>query len=86
MRTISTREVERSLAAVFFERELAGRLRDEAPAAYEDISAVMRAQRDLVRIVRRLRPVLALQGCEVRCLHCLLRLDESVRPAQHWRT
>ena len=47
---------------MFFERELASRLRDEAPAAYKDIGAVMRAQRDLVRIVRRLRPVLAYKG------------------------
>jgi tRNA-splicing ligase RtcB len=38
------------------------RLLDEAPAAYKDIGAVMRAQRDLVRIVRRLRPVLAYKG------------------------
>jgi tRNA-splicing ligase RtcB len=62
MRAITSRDVERSLASVFFERELAGRLRDEAPAAYKDIGAVMRAQRDLVRIVRRLRPVLAYKG------------------------
>lgn len=61
-RTISTRDVERQLATVFFERQHAGRLRDEAPAAYKDIGAVMRAQRDLVRIVRRLRPVLCYKG------------------------
>ena len=62
MRTISRRDLERDLAAVFFERQLASRLLDEAPTAYKDISAVMRAQRDLVRIVRRLRPVLAYKG------------------------
>lgn len=62
MRGISTKDLERSLAAVFFERELAPRLRDEAPAAYKDIGAVMRAQHDLVRVVRRLRPVLAYKG------------------------
>jgi tRNA-splicing ligase RtcB len=62
MRTIATRDVERQLATVFFERDLAARLRDEAPAAYKDIGAVMRAQRDLVRIVRRLRPVLGYKG------------------------
>jgi tRNA-splicing ligase RtcB len=62
MRAITTRDVERQLAAVFFERDLAARLRDEAPAAYKDIGAVMRAQRELVRIVRRLHPVLAYKG------------------------
>jgi tRNA-splicing ligase RtcB len=38
------------------------KLRDEAPGAYKDIGAVMRAQRELVRIVRTLRPVLAYKG------------------------
>jgi tRNA-splicing ligase RtcB len=33
-----------------------------AAAAYKDIGAVMRAQRDLVRVVRRLRPVLVYKG------------------------
>jgi tRNA-splicing ligase RtcB len=37
-------------------------LRDEAPAAYKDIGAVMRAQRELVRIVRRLDPILSFKG------------------------
>jgi tRNA-splicing ligase RtcB len=34
----------------------------QPPSAYKDIEAVMRAQRELVRIVRRLRPVLAYKG------------------------
>ncbi|HEX6812534.1 MAG TPA: RtcB family protein [Planctomycetota bacterium] len=62
MRRLRVRDLERDLGAVYFERELAARLLDEAPAAYKDIGAVMRAQRDLVRIVRRLRPVLAYKG------------------------
>jgi tRNA-splicing ligase RtcB (3'-phosphate/5'-hydroxy nucleic acid ligase) len=61
-RTITVRDLERDLRGVFFERHLAPRLRDEAPGAYKDIGAVMRAQRDLVRIVRTLRPVLAYKG------------------------
>jgi len=61
-RTISVKDLERDLGAVFFERDLAPRLRDEAPGAYKDIGAVMRAQRELVRIVRTLRPVLAYKG------------------------
>jgi len=35
---------------------------DEAPSAYRDIHSVMRAQKPLTRIIRRLRPVLSFQG------------------------
>jgi tRNA-splicing ligase RtcB len=62
MRRISSREFERQLGGVHFPRELVDALRDEAPGAYKDIGAVMRAQRDLVKVVRRLRPVLAWKG------------------------
>ena len=41
---------------------LAARLVDEAPSAYRDIRAVMRAQRDLTKIVRELRPILVHKG------------------------
>ncbi|MCB9886303.1 MAG: RtcB family protein [Planctomycetes bacterium] len=58
-RAITVRDLERDLRGVFFERDLAPRLRDEAPGAYKDIGAVMRAQRELVRVERVLRPVLA---------------------------
>ncbi len=42
-----------------------GRLRamvDEAPGAYKDVSAVMRAQRDLTCIRRKLRSLLSFKG------------------------
>ena len=38
------------------------KLRDEAPAAYKDIKTVLRAQRDLVKVTRVLRPVLNYKG------------------------
>ena len=41
---------------------MADALRDEAPAAYKDLGAVMRAQADLTRIVRRVRPRLNYKG------------------------
>jgi tRNA-splicing ligase RtcB len=47
---------------VCYDQRLASRLRDEAPDAYKDIGAVMRAQRSLTRIVRRLRPLLSYKG------------------------
>jgi tRNA-splicing ligase RtcB len=55
-------ELERQLDGVWFDHRLAGQLRDEAPAAYKDIHAVMRAQRNLTRIARQCRPVLSFKG------------------------
>ena len=37
-------------------------LRDEAPSAYKDIHRVMRAQGELVKVVRVLKPVLVYKG------------------------
>jgi tRNA-splicing ligase RtcB len=57
-RVSSVGALERQMAGVFWDRRRAPLLRDEA-AAYKDIDAVLRAQRALVRIVRRLEPVLS---------------------------
>jgi tRNA-splicing ligase RtcB len=62
-RAISTRELSRQLDGVWFDRRFAERMRDEAPSAYKDIHAVMRAQGELTRIVRTLRPVVSYKGC-----------------------
>lgn len=51
--------LERQLHGVWFDHRLAHALLEEAPAAYKDIHDVMRAQRELTRIVRQLRPVLS---------------------------
>ena len=59
---IRRKDLARQLANVWIDPRTAGRLVDEAPAAYKDIDLVMRAQRDLVRIVRRVRPVLCYKG------------------------
>lgn len=55
---IAKRQFLRETQGVWFDQRLADRLREEAPSAYKDIGAVMRAQQKLVRITRRLRPVL----------------------------
>jgi tRNA-splicing ligase RtcB len=47
---------------VVFDRRLTRQLCDEAPSAYKDLAAVMRAQRPLVRVVRQLRPLLVYKG------------------------
>ena len=61
-RRISVREFRRQMKGVWFDRTEEFRLRDEAPAAYKDVEAVMRAQRRLTRVVRRLRPMLVHKG------------------------
>ena len=43
---------------VWYDYRLSESLLGEAPAAYKDVKAVLRAQRDLVRVTRALRPVL----------------------------
>jgi tRNA-splicing ligase RtcB len=58
-RRISVADVRRQLRGVWFDVRQAERLRDEAPAAYKDISKVMRAQRELTRVVRAVRPILS---------------------------
>jgi len=58
-RTITRRDLARQLAGVAWDHRRGDLLRDEAPAAYKDIGQVMRAQHDLVRITRRLRPLLS---------------------------
>jgi tRNA-splicing ligase RtcB len=56
--SVSERELMRQMAGVWFDYRMAGTLREEAPRAYKDVRAVMRAQHELVRVVRTLKPVL----------------------------
>lgn len=62
MRRISPQRLDRELRGVFYDRSIAPRLCDEAPGAYRNIGKVMRAQRELVRVMRRLMPVLTFKG------------------------
>ena len=59
---ISRAAFRRQVRNVFYDARLEGKLLEEAPAAYKDIHAVMRAQGGLTRIVRRLSPVLVYKG------------------------
>ena len=61
-RRISVRTFEREVEGVWYDHRLAARLRDESPSAYKDIRGVMRAQQELTRVLRRLRPVLSYKG------------------------
>jgi tRNA-splicing ligase RtcB (3'-phosphate/5'-hydroxy nucleic acid ligase) len=61
-RTVKLRDLERQMRGVWFDRRRAQTLRDEAPSAYKDITRVMQAQKELTRIVRKLRPLLCYKG------------------------
>jgi tRNA-splicing ligase RtcB len=52
----------REMRGIWYDHRMAESLRDEAPSAYKDIRAVLRAQRELVKVVRVLRPVLNYKG------------------------
>lgn len=58
-KTISLRALQQQMQGIWFDQRMADQLRDEAPGAYKDIGAVMRAQRELTRIVRRVEPVIS---------------------------
>ncbi len=59
---VRRKDLARQLAGVWIDPRTASRLADEAPVAYKDLDAVMRAQRSLVRIIRCVRPVLCHKG------------------------
>jgi len=50
------------MEGVWYDTRIGEKLRDEAPSAYKDIRAVLRAQKELVKITRTLRPVLNYKG------------------------
>jgi tRNA-splicing ligase RtcB len=61
-RVIGTRRLHDELRGIWYDHRLASQRCEEAPGAYKDIGVVMRAQGELVKIVRRTRPVLVYKG------------------------
>jgi tRNA-splicing ligase RtcB len=61
-RRITISDLRSQMGETFFDDARASELRDEAPSAYKNVRAVLRAQKDLVKQVRRLRPVLSYKG------------------------
>jgi tRNA-splicing ligase RtcB len=59
---VTEREFRKQMEGVWYDSRVAGKLRDEAPSAYKDIRAVLRAQKDLVKVTRTLGPVLNYKG------------------------
>jgi tRNA-splicing ligase RtcB len=50
------------MEGVWYDPRLEDALREESPRAYKDVRAVMRAQAQLVAVIRTLRPVLVYKG------------------------
>jgi tRNA-splicing ligase RtcB (3'-phosphate/5'-hydroxy nucleic acid ligase) len=61
-RRISAGKLHEQMRGVWYDHRKADRLRDEAPGAYKDIRAVARAQQELTKIERVLRPVVNYKG------------------------
>jgi tRNA-splicing ligase RtcB len=61
-RSITDRELHQQMQGIWYDFRHARSLREEAPAAYKNIRAVLRAQHDLVKVTRTLRPVLNYKG------------------------
>jgi tRNA-splicing ligase RtcB len=60
-RSISCREFARQLASVWYDPASLQSMTAEAPGAYRDLRKVLEVQRDIVKVVRRVRPVLTLR-------------------------
>lgn len=58
-RSISKSKLARQLEGVVFDERTIDSLVEEAPGVYRDLRIVLEAQRELVRITRRLRPVVS---------------------------
>lgn len=59
---VTVRDLYRQLGRVSFDERLASKLVEEAPSVYRDLRVVLEAQRALVRVTRRLRPVVSMKG------------------------
>ncbi len=63
-RKLSMRDLVRDMQGITWSES--DRLKDEAPRAYKDIDTVIRAQRHLIRVRYRLKPILSIKGEERR--------------------
>jgi len=59
---ITERALQQEMKGIWYDVRLAEKLREEAPSAYKEVRAVLRAQKDMVKITRTLRPVLNYKG------------------------
>ena len=59
---IRRKDLQRELSDVWVDASIVNHLIDESPSAYKDLDAVMRAQRELVRITARCVPIVCHKG------------------------
>lgn len=60
--TVKIQDLRHVMDGVWYDKTKEHRLKDEAPQAYKNITTVMKAQKELVKIVRKLTPVLNYKG------------------------
>ena len=56
------RDLQQQMSDVWFDPRIADALREEAPKSYKDVRSVMKAQHELVRLDRILKPLLVYKG------------------------
>jgi tRNA-splicing ligase RtcB len=61
-RAVSGKAFARQVGRLWYDHRRVARLLDEAPAVYKDVREVIRAQRELIKVVRQLRPLLSYKG------------------------
>ncbi len=61
-RSITVGTLRREMRGVAYDTRRENGLRDEAPAAYRDLRAVLRAQQELVKVTRTLRPLVSFKA------------------------
>ena len=55
-------DLRRQMEGVWFDPRRGESLCEECPKSYKDVRSVMRAQQELVKTVRQLRPILVYKG------------------------
>ena len=55
-------DLRRQMGDVWYDPRMSDALREESPKSYKDVRPVMRAQAELVKVVRTLKPVLVYKG------------------------
>jgi tRNA-splicing ligase RtcB len=58
----SRQDLRRQMGNVSFDPGIGDDLREESPKSYKDVRSVMRAQGELIKVVRTLRPLLVYKG------------------------
>lgn len=61
-KSMSAGKLRKQLEGVSYDVRMEERMLDEAPGVYRDLRVVLEAQRELVRVVRRVKPVISYKG------------------------